>query len=84
MEVHEDGYKDLMEEVGTYGASSCCLMEKSSIYDVLGVLRSYRGGGIFSSGGSIGKVDGLCVWVKMQEMFCIWIEFLISRVFYDG
>ena len=24
-------------------------------------------GGIFSSGGGIGKMDGLCVWVEMLE-----------------
>ena len=24
-------------------------------------------GGLFSSGGSIGKMDGLCVWVEMLE-----------------
>ena len=44
----------------------CCLMEESEsgTYRALGVLWGHLGG-IFSSGGSIGKVDGLCVWVKM-------------------
>ena len=49
VEVHEDGYKHLMEEGGTYGA--------------LGVLWGHLWG-IFSSGGGIVKMDGLYVWVK--------------------
>ena len=28
-------------------------------------------GGRFSSGGGIGKIDGLCVWVEMWEMFVL-------------
>ena len=52
MEVHGDGYKDLMEEDGTYGA--------------LGVLCGCLCV-VGSSGVSIGKMDGLCVWVEMWE-----------------
>ena len=48
MEVHEDRYKDLIEEGDTCGASD--------------VLWSHLWG---NSGGDIGKMDGLCVWVEM-------------------
>ena len=52
MKVHGDGYKDLMEEDGTYGA--------------LGVLWGlFVGWG--SSGGGMGKKDSLYVWVETWE-----------------
>ena len=52
VEMHGGGYKDLMEESDTYSVS--------------GVLWGHLCvWGIFSSGGSIGKMDGLCVWVEM-------------------
>ena len=38
----------------------CCLMAESGTYGASGVLWGYLGE-IFSCGGSIGKVDGLCV-----------------------
>ena len=63
MEVHEDGYKYLMEESGIYSVSGV-LFDEGKWY-----LRCIRGvvslvGGILSSGGCIGKVDGLCIWVN--------------------
>ena len=38
------------------------LMEGGDTYGASGELW-----GIFSSGGGIGKMDGLCVWVEMWE-----------------
>ena len=63
--------KDFMEEGGTYSVLSV-LFDGGKWY--LWFIRCVVGSfveGIFSSGGGMGKMDGLCVWVE------IWIEFLI-------
>ena len=64
--MDENGYKDLMEEDGTYGAS-VVLMDGGKWYlQCVGcVMGSIMG--IFRSGLGIDKMDGLCVWVKMWE-----------------
>ena len=41
-------------------------MGEDGTYRTSGVLWGYLWG-IFCSGGSIGKVDGLCVWIEMKE-----------------
>ena len=60
MGVHGDGYKDLMAEDGTHRVSGV-------LFDGGKCIVGLSMGGIFSCGGSIGKVDGLCVWVEICE-----------------
>ena len=58
-----------MTEDGTYSASDVLFDGEKVVFMVhwecCGVICG--GGEIFSSGGSIGKGDGLSVWVKMWE-----------------
>ena len=65
MEAYEDGHKDLIEEDDTYSVSGV-LFEGEKWYLVhqvcCGVICR-----VVSSGGGIGKMDRLCVWVKMWE-----------------
>ena len=49
--MHEDGYKDLKKEGGTVRRLCCGVISR----------------GIYRSGGGIGKMDWLCVWVEMWE-----------------
>ena len=60
VKVFGDGYKDSMEENGTYSASGV-------LWDYL-----WRSVGGFSDGGGVGKADGsgrdrLCTWFEMWK-----------------
>ena len=59
--VHGDGYKDLMEEDGSYGALGLLFHGGKWYLQCIGCVVGLFGGWIFSSGDSIGRVDGLCV-----------------------
>ena len=68
MGVHGDGYKDIMEEDGTYGSAGVMSDRGEWYSQCIGCVEGlFLGVGIFSSAASIGMVDGLHVWVEIWE-----------------
>ena len=72
--VHGDGYEDLMKEGVTYGASGVWFDgRKWSLRCVGCEVESFVRE--VSCEGGIGKMDRLCVWVEMWEMFVLMSAF---------
>ena len=65
MGVHGDGYKDLTENEVTYGASGVLFDGGKWYLRCVGYVVMLFVAKIFSGGGGIGKMDGLCGWVEM-------------------
>ena len=63
VQVHGDGYKDLMEEGDTYGALGVLFNGGKWYLQCVGCAVGSFVGGISSKCG-IGKMDGLFVWVE--------------------